>query len=160
MNILTFPELFNLTSTSLNDKEKIFLASCSKMTYNFKSLIILDSEYYLEEIHNKWHVRNIIIKNFSLESKIKELIENSVHESIIVYSGYVKFISNDTNIKLFYNKNIIEKIISYDCHYMVMKIMLNNQFIEVSKWNYFNVIKLLIDLAQIFVFTIMMQLQL
>ena len=53
MNILILPELFYLTSTNLNDKEKIFLISCSKNTYNFRSLLILDSEYCLEEIHDK-----------------------------------------------------------------------------------------------------------
>ena len=53
MNILIFPELFYLISTSLNEKEKMFLTSCSKITYNLKSLLILYSEYTLEEINDK-----------------------------------------------------------------------------------------------------------
>ena len=32
---LFLPELFYLISTNLNDKEKIFLTSCSKITYNY-----------------------------------------------------------------------------------------------------------------------------
>ena len=126
MNILTLPELFCLISTNLNDKEKIFLISCSKIIYNFKSLMILDLEYYLEELHNKFQAKNIIIKDFSLESKIKELIENTIQESIVAHTEYVKFISNNTNIKLFHNKEIIKKIVSYGFHYLAMKIMLNN----------------------------------
>ena len=47
MNLLIFPELFYQVSVYLNDKEKIFLTSCSKIIHNFKSLIILDSEYNL-----------------------------------------------------------------------------------------------------------------
>ena len=126
MNILTLPELFSLISINLNDKEKIFLTSCSKIIHNFKSLIILDSEYNLEEIYNKWNAKNIIIKDFSLEDKIKELIKNAIQESIVSYLQYAEFISNNINIKLFYNQETIEKIISYGCHYMVIKIILNN----------------------------------
>ena len=130
MNLLFIPELFYLTSTNLNDKEKIFLTSCSKITYNLKSLIKLDLEYNLEEINDKWHARNIIIKKFTLESKIKELLKNSISESIIVHSLYVKFISNNTNIKLFHGEVIINKIISYEYHHFAMKIMLNNDGLQ------------------------------
>ena len=133
MNIAIFPELFSLISTNLNDKEKIFLISCSKITYNLKSLIKLDLEYNLEEINDKWHAKNIIIKKFTLESKIRELIENLIPESIMVNSIYVKFISNNTNIKLFHNVEIVKKIILYGpgCSYLVTKIILNNrEFIE------------------------------
>ena len=126
MGLLFIPELFCLISTNLNDREKIFLTSCSKITRNFKSLLILDSEYDLEEINNKYRVKNIIIREFTLESKIKELIENSIHESIVVNSKYVKFVSNNTNIKLFHNEEIIRKIVSYGYSYLAMKIMLNN----------------------------------
>ena len=69
MNLFLLPELFCLISTNLNDKEKIFLTSRSKITYNFKSLLVLDLEYNLEEINNKWRVKNIFIKDFSLENK-------------------------------------------------------------------------------------------
>ena len=125
MNLLSFPELFYLTSINLNDKEKISLTLSSKIIHNFKSLIKLDLEYNLE-ICDKWFVKNIIIREFTLENKIKELIENTILESITVNSKYVKFISNNTNIKLFHNEEIIEKLVSYGCSYLVMKIMLNN----------------------------------
>ena len=160
MNPLFFPELFYQVIINLNDKEKIFLTSCSEITHRFKSLIKLDSEYDLEEINDKWCARNIIINNFTLEDKIKELIKNSVTESIIVSFNlnYIKFISNNINIKLFLfnGGKRLEKIISLGCHYMVMKIMLNNnesiknvndQFIKASKYGYIEVIKLLIDLG-------------
>ena len=155
MNIITLPELFYLISTKLNDKEKIFLTSSSKITYKFKSLIKLDLEYNLE-VCDKWNVKNVLIKKFTSESKIKELIENSILESIAVNSKYVKFISNNTNIKLLNNDELIEKLVSCGCNYMVMKIMLNNnesvdninkQFLESSKFGYLDVIKLLIDLG-------------
>ena len=156
MNILTFPELFCLISINLNDKEKIFLISCSKIIYNFKSLLILDSEYIFEEINDKWRVKNIIIKEFSLENKIKELIKDLIPESIATNSKYVKFTSNNMNIKLFYDGKIIEKLISYDCSYLAMKIMLNNdesidninkQFISASHYGYLDIIKLLVNLG-------------
>ena len=124
--ILFIPELFCLISTNLNDKEKIFLTSCSKMTHNFKSLLILDSKYYLEEINNKYRSKNIIIREFTLENKIKELLQNLIPKSIIAHSEYVKFISNNANIKLFHNEEIIRKIVSYGYSYLAMKIMLNN----------------------------------
>ena len=89
MNILSFPELFYLTSINLNDREKIFLTSCSKITYNLKSLIKLDLEYNLEEINDKWRAKNIIIKNFSLENKIKELIENSIQSMLHTKDVYL-----------------------------------------------------------------------
>ena len=155
MKTLVLPELFYQISISLNDKEKIFLTSCSKVTYSFKSLIKLDSEYDLE-INNKWHVKNILIKDFSLENKIKELTQNSIPESIEVNSKYVKFISDNTNIKLFYDEEIIGKIVLYECYYMAMKIMLNNnesieninkQFIKASERGYLSIIKLLIELG-------------
>ena len=101
MNILKFPELFCLISTCLNDEEKIFLISCSKITYRFKYLIKLDSEYNLEEINNKWNVKNIIIKKITLKNEIMELLEGSILKSIRVHSKYVKFVSNNINIKLF-----------------------------------------------------------
>ena len=110
MDLLFIPELFYQITFNLNDKEKIFLISGSKITYNFKSLLILDSEYNLEEINDKWQVKNIIIKDFLLENKIKELIKDLIPESIVVNSKYAKFISNNTNIKLFYG-DIIKKII-------------------------------------------------
>ena len=156
MNILSLPELFYLTSTNLNDEEKVFLTSSSKITYNFKSLLILDSEYYLHEINNKWRIKNVIIKKYFPQNKIKELIENSIPESIIVNSRYVKFVSNNINIKLFHSKKIIKKIVSYGNNYMAMKIMLNNnesiknineQFIESSKCDYLDMIKLFIELG-------------
>ena len=149
MELLFFPELFCLISINLNDKEKIFLTSCSKIIYNYKSLLILDSEYNLEEINDIWRVKNIIIKEFSLENKIKELIRDLIPESIVVNSKYVKFISNNANIKLFHNEEIIKKLVSHECSnefrprpkalrsdklipqsiigsYLAMKIMLNN----------------------------------
>ena len=154
MNILTFPELFCSICANLNDKEKIFLISCSKITYNFKSLLILHAEYILGEINYKWRVKNIIIKYFALWRKIKELIENLIPESIVVNSKYVKFISNNMNIKLFYDEEIIEKLVSYECDsYLMMKIMLNNdesidnineQFIYASLYGYSDIVKLLI----------------
>ena len=157
MNILTFPELFCLISANLNDSEKIFLILCSKIMYNYKPLLILDSEYNLEEINDKWCTKNIIIKNFSLGNKIKELIKDLIPESIIVNSKYVKFISNNTNIKLFLNENIIEKLFSCGySHYLVMKIMLSNddsinninlQFIISVRRGYLSIVKLLIDLG-------------
>ena len=122
MNPLFFPELFYQIAINLNDKEKIFLTSCSKITYNFKSLLILDSEYDLEEINDRWRVKNIFIKDFSLENKIKELIKDLIPESIVVNSKYINFISNNTNFKLFYNGEIIKKLISYDYCYLSMKI--------------------------------------
>ena len=139
MDLLFLPELFYQITTNLNDKEKIFLTSCSKMIYNSKSLLILDSKYNLEEINNKWRAKNIIIESFELESKIKELIEDLIPESIIINSQYVKFISNNTNIKLVRNEEIIKKLVLHECPrqkvdifrssagtYLIMKIMLNN----------------------------------
>ena len=132
MNPILIPELFCLISANLNDKEKIFLISCSKVTSNFKSLLILNSRYDLKEINDKFYAKNITIKEFSPEGKIRELIKNLIPESIIVHSKYVKFISNNTNIKLFHDKEIIKKIISYESDkdkihsYLAMKIMLNN----------------------------------
>ena len=160
--LIFIPELFCLISSSLNDKEKIFLISCSKKISNFRSLLILNSRYDLEEVNDKYIAKNIIIKNFSLEGKIRGLIENLIPESIIVHSKYVKFISNNTNIKLFHDKETIKKIISYESNkdkihsYLAMKIMLNNdefikninkQFYESLKCGYLNVTKLLINLG-------------
>ena len=86
-----------------------------------KSLLILDSEYNLEEINDKWRAKNIIIKELSFEAK--ELINNLILETIIVNSEYVKFISLNTNVKLFCNE---EELISHGYNYLVMKKMLNN----------------------------------
>ena len=150
MNLI-FPELFCLISVNLNDKEKIFLISTSKIIYNFKSLLVLDSEYNLEEVNDKWRAKNIHIKEFSL--KIKELIKDLIPGSIMVNSKYAKFVSNNINIKLFFNKHIIEELISYGYHYLATKIILNNdnsidnKFKEVSHWGYPNTVKLLIDLG-------------
>ena len=155
MNILSLPELFYLTSINLNDKEKIFLASSSKITYNFKSLIKLDLWYNLE-INDNWCVKNIFIKEFTSESKIKELIKNPILESIVINFKYIKFTSNNTNIKLFHNEEIIERLVSYECYYLAMKIMLNNdesidnineQLIRASGYGYLPIVKLLIDLG-------------
>ena len=112
MNPLSIPELFYQITINLNDKEKIFLTSCSKITYNSKSLIMLDSEYNLEKIHDKlFRVKNIIIKELinseSIVINIKELIENLIPKSIAIRSKYVRFISNNINVKLFYNREII-----------------------------------------------------
>ena len=154
MNILKFPELFVLISDNLNDEEKVFITPCSKITRNFKSLIVLDLEYSLVEINDKWRAKNIFIINFSLENKIKELIENLIPESLIISYHYVKFISNNTNITLFYNEKLIEKLVSDGFHYMAMKIMLNNdesaeninnQFIKSSECGYLSRVKLLIE---------------
>ena len=156
MNPLFIPELFYQIATNLDDKEKIFLTSCSKVTHSFKSLLILDLAYNLEEINDKWHVKNIIIGEFSLENKIKELIKDLIPKSIVVNSKYVKFVSNNTNIKLFHNKKIIKKLISCEYPYLAMKIMLNNdesinnineQLIEASRRGYSCIIKLLINLG-------------
>ena len=158
MNISIFPELFCLISFNLNDKEKISLISCSKIIYNFKLLLMLDSEYYLEEINNNWRVKNILIKDFSLESEheIKELLKDLIPESIVVNSKYTKFISNNTNIKLFYSEEIINKLVYCEYSYLAMKIMLNNdesinnineQFKEASWRGYLDVVKLLINLG-------------
>ena len=155
MNLLFLPELFCLISTNLNDREKIFLISCSKIIYKFKSLLVLNSEYYLEEINDRWCAKNIIIVDFSLESKIKELIKDLIPESIFVNSNHVNFVSYNTNIKLCF-KNRIGELISYGCAYLVMKIMLNNdgficnineQFIRASLCGYLDIVKLLIELG-------------
>ena len=156
MNLFLFlPELFCLISANLNDKEKIFLTSCSKIIYSFKSLLILDSEYDLGEINGKWKVKNILIKNFSLENEIKELLKDLISESIMVNSKYVKFISNNVNIKLFRDEEIIKKLVSYGSPYLAMKIMLNNdgsinnineQFLNASDRGYSDIVKLLIGI--------------
>ena len=155
MNPLFLPELFYQITINLNDKEKTFLISCSKITYNFRSLLILDSEYNLEEINDKWNFKNILIKD-SLENKIKELIKDLIPESIVVNSKYIKLISNNTSIKLFRDKEIIKKIVSYECSCLAMKIMLNNdgsinnineQFLKALWDGYFNIVKLLINLG-------------
>ena len=157
MNPLSLPEIFYQIAINLTDKEKIFLILCSKITYSFKLLLILDSEYNLKEINDKWRVKNIIIKEFSLDDKIKEIIKNLIPNSIRVNSRYVKFISYNTNIKLFHNEEIIKKLISYECgSYLVMELMLNNdksinninrQFIIASRLGYLDVVKLLIELG-------------
>ena len=154
MNLLFIHELFCQISVNINDREKIFLTSCSKITYNLKSLIKLDLEYNLEEINDKCYIKNILMKEFTLENKIRELIENLIPESIIICPKYVKFISNNTNIKLFRNKEIIEKLVSYDCNYLAMKLMLNNnesidninkQFVRASEYGYLPIVKLFIE---------------
>ena len=124
MNILTLPELFCLVLTNLSDKEKIYLTSCSKVTYNSKFLLILDSEYDLKEIIDKYHAKNIIIKEFSLKNKIKELIKDLIPESVVINSKYVKFISNNMNIKLFCSKKIIEQLASYGHHFIYYRYIL------------------------------------
>ena len=154
MSSLFLPELFYQITTNLTDREKILIISCSKIVYNYKSLLILDLEYNLEEINDKWHVKNIFIKDFSLENKIKELIKDLIPESIIINSKYVKFTSNNTNIKFLRNEKIIEKLVSYGYSYLAMKIMLNNdesinninkQFINASHYGYLDIVKLLIN---------------
>ena len=143
MNLLFFPELFYQITTSLNDKEKIFLTSCSKITYKLKSLLTLDSEYNLEEINDKWHMKNIIIKEYSLWNKIKLLIKDLIIGSIVINSKYAKFISNNISFKLFFNKEIIEKMVSYN----KCSTNINKQFIEISCYSYSNIVKSLIDLC-------------
>ena len=117
----------------------------------------MDSEYNLEEINNKWRVKNIFIENFSLGTKINELIKDLISESIVVNSNevnlnYVRFISNNTNIKLFYYDESVFR--ESKCPYLMMKIMLNNddsienineQLMKSSKCGYLEVIKLLIE---------------
>ena len=151
---LFLPELFYQIITNLNDKEKIFLTSSSKITHNFKSLLILDSEYNLEEINDKWHMKNIIIKDLPLENKIRKLLRDLIYESIVVRSKYVRFVSNNTNIKLFLNENTIKKLVSYKCYYLAVKIILNNdgsvddinkQFLKASYRDYSGAVKLLIN---------------
>ena len=129
MNLITFPELFYLISTHLDDKEKIFLTLGSKITYNLKSLIRLDSRYDLLKINTTWHmcVKNIFINELTLESK--NIIENAIAESIVVKFGYVKFISNNINVILFYDKEMIEELVSFGHPYLAMKIMLFNMAI-------------------------------
>ena len=173
MKLILIPELFCQISINLNDGEKMSLISSSKKIYNLKSLLKLDSIYDLEEIkiNDKFHVKNIIIRDFSLnsiifykdfssENKIKELITNLIPESFITHSNYVKFVSNNTNVKLFHNEfpMLIKKIISYFedhayCTYLTVKLMLNNdvsieninnQFIESSKYDYLDIVALLI----------------
>ena len=122
MNLLLIPELFYLISTNLNDKEKIFLTSCSKITFNMQSLIRLDLEYDLKEINGKlFGVKNIIIKDFSLDTEIEELLKNLIPESIVAHSEYAKFVSNNTNVKVIGNFNV-GKIILYGYSYLLMKI--------------------------------------
>ena len=153
---LFLPELFYQITINLDDKEKIFLTSNSKITYSFKSLLVLDAEYDLKEINDIWRVKNIIIREFSLENKIKELIKDLIPESIVVNSKYTKFIANNTNIKLFHNEEIIKNLVYYNCPYLAMKIMLNNnesinnineQFIKASHYGYLSIVKLLINLG-------------
>ena len=131
MNLLFLPELFYQTTTNLNDKEKIFLASCSRITYRLKSLLILDSEYNLGEINDELCVKNILIKDFSLENKIEELIKNLIPESIIINLKYVKFISNSTNIKFFANRGVMYGYICYRCPYAAAKLL--HKIINLSK---------------------------
>ena len=172
MNLLLIPELFFLTATNLSDKEKVFLASCSKIIYNYKSLLKFEQEYNLREIYNGWCItctKNIIINEFCEphEEIIKKLLKNLNKQSVIANYPYVNFCSLDINIKLFYNRKIIQIIISYGYHYLAMKMMLNNngpqklkqlfrplresivninyQFINASRYGYLEVIKLLIE---------------
>ena len=160
MNILSFPELFYLISANLNDKEKILLTLNSKKTYGFQSLIRLDLEYDLKELIGKsFSAKNIIMKKFSLETK--ELINNLIPESITIHLSdrhfkCARFVSNNTNIKLFYELWDIQYMVLYEHHYLAMKMMLNNdnsieninsQLIESSNSGYLEVIKLLIDLG-------------
>ena len=149
---LFLPELFYQITTNLNDKEKIFLTSCSKITYNSKSLLILDLEYDIKEL-KLFRAKNIIINDYSLEAEIKELIKDLIPESIIVNHKYVKFVSNDINVKLLF---CVGKIVSYGFNYLAMKIMLNNgdsktnineQLVVSSRLGYIEIVKLLIDLG-------------
>ena len=99
-------------------------------------------------------VKNIIIKDFSLYTCAE--MEKLIPESIISNSRCIKFISNNTNIRLFRDKETIEKLVSCGCSYLVMKIMLNNdgsidninkQLLLASEFGYLSVVKLLIDLG-------------
>ena len=133
---LFLPELFCQITTNLNDKEKIFLTSCSKITYNFKSLIILYSEYNLEEINDKWRAKNILIKNiknYLLEIKILELLNNLIQESLIINfaSKYIKFVSNNTNIKLFCNKITLCDL-EHPCYFIVYEVKISIYIINES----------------------------
>ena len=159
MNLLLIPELFFLTTTNLSDKEKISIVSCSKIIYNYKSLLRFNREYNLEKIYNNWRmlcVKNIIINEFHelYEEIIKELLGNLITQSIVANYPYVNFCSLNANIKLFYNRKIIRIIISYGYHYLAMKMMLNNneyiininyQFVNASRYGYLEVVKLLIE---------------
>ena len=152
---LFLPELFYQITTNLNDREKIFLSLCSKIMYNFKSLLVLNLEYNIEEINDRWNIKNILIKDFTLENKIKELIKDLIPESIVINSNYVKFISNNANIRLFHSEEIIKILASYECYsHLVMKIILNSvepvydindQFIKMSHYGYLSMVKLLMD---------------
>ena len=140
MNLILIPELFFLTTTNLTDKEKICLVSCSKIIYNYKSLLKFNQGYNLEEIYNKWCilcVKNIIINEFRepYEEIIKEFLKNLITQSIIINYPYVNFCSLNTNIKLFYNQKIIQTIISYGYHYLAVKIL---QSVYVMREKYIN----------------------
>ena len=150
MSLLFFPELFYQIITNLDDKEKIFLTSCSKITYNFKLLLILDSEYNLEEINDKWRVKHILIKEYILENEINELIKNLISESIVINQKYVEFISNNTNIKLSHNREIIKKLLSHGHYYLAIKIILNiiDNIDKINEqFGYSDIAKLLVDLG-------------
>ena len=158
MNPIFIPELFSIISINLSDREKVFLTSSSKITYGFKSLLVLDLEYNLKEINDKWKAKNIIIEEFSPEEQIRELIKNLIPESIILHLFCIKFISNNTNIKLFYSEkiSIIEKMVFYEYHYLAMKIMLSNdnsieninrQLMKASVCGYLSVVKLLTEMG-------------
>ena len=88
-----------------------------------------------------------------MENKINELIENLIPESITVHGAYIKFVSNNKNIKLTHlhnNEEIIYKIISYGCFYLATKISnndenINDQFIKSSGFSYADIIGSLIE---------------
>ena len=161
-SLLKIPELFCISTEYLHNQEKIFLISCSKTIYNYKSLLKFDSTYDLSIIYNCWCISNMkkiiinkLINSPDFEEKIKELMMDS--KSIKTNSKCISWISSNTKIKLFYSKThkIIPLAVSSGLDYIGMRMMLRNSYPKKEKMNkilsmcakngYFSIGKLLID---------------
>ena len=153
------PELFYIVSSHLSDKEKISLASCSKIFYNYKSLLKFDSIYDLSQIYNEWCMANIryiyvdkFIESDPFEKKFREIIKNN--ESIILKKNLIKLTSLKTKITLQINKDLIKKLILLECDHIALIILLKNNnsienminvLIKSIRRGYTGIVKLLID---------------
>ena len=160
-SIPMLPELFVLISSNLSDKEKIYLLCCSKIIYNYKSLLKFDSTYYLDHIYDRWiifNMRKIIIDKFYFREEIRKLMHDAIPESIIIKSNYMTWFVNNINTKiklLFSNEDeIIQIAYSNQSYHMAMRIMLkgdysleniNRALVNSSKKGYLEIIKILLN---------------
>ena len=159
------PELFCIVSSHLSDKEKISFTSCSKIFYNYKSLLKFNSTYNLSKIYDKWCVSNIkfmridkFVESNFFEEKFKEIIRNNIPESIILDKNLIRLISPKTKITLQINKDLTKKLISLECEIIALIILLKNNnsienminvLIKSVRKGYLEIVRLLINIDEV-----------